>query len=111
MMFDKLEINIKERIQERYDIMAEIYSIWFTETKSVVVPKSAFYQTEHIEKHRAIEYLLERNYIVAMPVDNDSEVIAVTITPDGIDFYEEGYLSGNAKGIQVVYDIKDKEEK
>ncbi|WP_124118386.1 hypothetical protein [Paenibacillus xylanexedens] len=109
-MIDKLEISIKERIQERYDIIAEIYSSWFEKTASVIAPKSAFYQTEHIEKHRAIAYLLERKYIVAKPVDNDSEAVAVTITPDGIDFYEQGYLNGNARGIQVVYDVKNKEE-
>ncbi|MCM3171180.1 hypothetical protein [Paenibacillus sp. MER 99-2] len=109
-MFDELEIAIKERIQERYDILAEIYSVWFTKTEAVVVPKSAFYQTEHIEKHRSITYLLERKYIAANSVENDDEMVAITITPDGIDFYEQGYLSGKAKGFQVVMDVKNKDQ-
>ncbi|MGO4533002.1 hypothetical protein AB4Z30_28300 [Paenibacillus sp. 2TAF8] len=109
-MFDELEIAIKERIQERYNILEELYSIWFTTSESAVVPKSAFYQTEHIEKHRAITYLLDRKYIVADLVENDVEMVAITITPDGIDFYEHGYLSGKAKGFQVVSDIKNMEQ-
>lgn len=109
-MLDELEIAIKERIQERYDILAELYSTWFTKSESVVVPKSAFYQKEHIAKHRAITYLLDRKYIVADSVENDVEMVAITITPDGIDFYEQGYLSGKAKGFQVVSDVKNMEQ-
>ncbi|WP_145414483.1 hypothetical protein [Paenibacillus xylanexedens] len=109
-MLDDLEVAIKERIQERYDILAELYSIWFTKSESAVVPKSVFYQTEHIEKHRAITYLLDRKYIVADSVENDVEMVAITITPDGIDFYEQGYLSGKAKGFQIVSDIKNMEQ-
>jgi len=109
-MVDNLEIVIRERIQERYNILAELYSIWFTKSESVIVPKSAFYQKEHIEKHRAITYLLDRKYIVADSLENDVEMVAITITPDGIDFYEQGYLSGKAKGFQVVSDIKNMEQ-
>lgn len=109
-MVDDLEIVIKERIQERYNILAELYSIWFTKSESVVVPKNTFYQKEHIEKHRAITYLLDRKYIVADSVENDVEMVAITITPDGIDFYEQGYLSGKAKGFQVVSDIRNMEQ-
>lgn len=107
-MLDELEIKIKERIQERYSILGELYSNWFTENTSIMAPKRLFYQTEHIEKHRAISYLLDKGYIIAQPVEGEVEMIAVHITLEGIDFFEQGYLNGEAKGFQVVTDIKNK---
>ncbi|MBR2563029.1 MAG: hypothetical protein IKE29_00205 [Paenibacillus sp.] len=107
-MLDELEIKIKERIQERYNILGELYSNWFTENTSILAPKNVFYQTEHIEKHRAISYLLDKGYIIAQLVDGEDEMVAVHITLEGIDTYEQGYLTGEAKGFQVVADIKDK---
>lgn len=104
-MLDKLEIQIKERIQERYDIMRELYIAWFTANPSLLAPKEQFYQTEHIEKHRAISYLLDKGYIHAQPLESNPEMVAVSITLDGIDFYERGYLNGDAKGFQVVEEI------
>ncbi|MFX3648950.1 MAG: hypothetical protein ACE3K2_25330 [Paenibacillus sp.] len=106
-MLDEREIQIKERIQERYDITEQIYSAWFTENPAILLPKNRFYQKENIEKYRAISYLLDRGYIVAQPVEKDPETIAVTITPDGIDYYEQGYLHGKANGFQVVEEIKN----
>lgn len=35
----ELEAVIKERIQERFDILQELYTIWFTENPSCIVPK------------------------------------------------------------------------
>jgi hypothetical protein len=108
-MVDKLEIAINERIQERYNILAELYSLWFTESKCSIAPKNLFYQTEHIEHNRAIGYLLENNYIVADDINNDDENVKVSITIEGIDFYEEGYLSGKARGFQIVTEVKYEE--
>ncbi|MGE6577685.1 hypothetical protein [Paenibacillus xylanexedens] len=106
-MLDEREIQIKERIQERYDITEQIYSAWFIDHSAVLLPRNRFYQKENIEKYRAISYLLDRGYIVAQPVENDPETVAVTITPDGIDYYEQGYLNGKANGFQVVEEIKN----
>ncbi|MEC0128974.1 hypothetical protein [Paenibacillus pabuli] len=96
------EIQIKQRIQERYDIVEALYSSWFTENPTLVFPKEKFYQREHIEKHRAITYLLNKGYIVANPVENEPEMVEISITSDGIDFYEQGFLSGKGNGWSIV---------
>ncbi|MBT2286037.1 hypothetical protein J7E78_21080 [Paenibacillus polymyxa] len=108
-MHNEREVQIKERIQERYDITEELYSAWFTKEPALVVEKDRFYQTEYIEKHRAISYLLDKGYIVAQTAENDPKMVVISITPAGIDFYEQGYLSGKAKGWQVVIEQKDSE--
>lgn len=109
-MFNKREIQIEERIQERYDITEELYTAWFTKNSAVLVERDRFYQTKHIEKHRAISYLLDKGYIIAQPVEKKPEMVAVSITSEGIDFYEQGYLSGKANGWQIVIEQKDSEE-
>ncbi|MHA7583220.1 hypothetical protein ACX12E_22995 [Paenibacillus vandeheii] len=109
-MFNGREVQIKERIQERYDITEQMYSAWFTENPAVLVPKDRFYQEEHTEKHRAIRYLLDRGYIIANPVENDPATLAVTITPDGIDFYEQGFLSGKGNGWSIVTEYNSTKE-
>lgn len=98
----ELEIAIRERIQERYDILHELYDIWFTENPAYIAPKERFYQQDHIEKHRAITYLLDKGYIVATPVSNEPEQVAVCITVDGIDFFEQGRLEGKGNGWGIV---------
>jgi hypothetical protein len=108
-MFNRREIQIKERIQERYDITEGVYSAWFTKNPAVLVNRDKFYQTEHIEKHRAISYLLNKGYIVAKPAEKDPEMVAVSITSDGIDYYEQGYLNGIAKSLKIVTEHKDSE--
>ncbi|MBU5354446.1 hypothetical protein KQI74_19325 [Paenibacillus barcinonensis] len=109
-MLDEREIQIKERIQERYDIMGEFYTTWFTKHPAILLAKDRFYQKDNAEKHRAITYLLDKGYIIAEQVEHDPKTVAVSITPDGIDFYEQGYLDGTAKGFQVVANVRDKSE-
>ncbi|MBU5353694.1 hypothetical protein KQI74_15480 [Paenibacillus barcinonensis] len=98
----KREIKIKERIQERYDILEALYSSWFTEKPVLEFPKENFYQQGHIEKHRAITYLVDKGYIVANSAENDPETVEVSITSDGIDFYEQGLLNGTGEGWSIV---------
>lgn len=82
----ELEAVIKERIQERFDILQELYTIWFTENPAYIVPKKRFYPDAHIERQRTITYLLNKGFIVADPLERDPEMVAVSITVHGIDF-------------------------
>ncbi|WP_337034878.1 hypothetical protein [Paenibacillus illinoisensis] len=103
----ELEIAIRERIQERYDILHELYDIWFTENPAHITTKDRFYQQTHIEKHRAFTYLLDKGYIVVTPVENEPEQVAVCITVDGIDFFEQGRLEGKGNGWSIVTEYSD----
>ncbi|MGF9700346.1 MULTISPECIES: hypothetical protein [Paenibacillus] len=103
----ELESAIKERIQERFDILHELYDIWFTENPALIAPMERFYQQAHIEKHRAITYLLNKGFIAANPVENEPELVAVCITVDGIDFFEQGRLAGKGNGWSVATEYSD----
>ncbi|MEC0127662.1 hypothetical protein [Paenibacillus pabuli] len=103
----ELETVIKERIQERFDILQELYTIWFTENPAYIVAKKRFYPDAHIERQRTITYLLDKGFIVADPVENEPEMIAVSITVTGIDFFEQGRLRSIGNGWSVVTEYLD----
>lgn len=104
------EIQIKQRIQERYDIIEGLYSAWFTRRSYLEVPKEQFDQTEDIEKHRAIAYLLDKGYIKFRLLEHEPgevQLVELTITSLGIDYYEQGFLNGKANGWSVINERKD----
>jgi len=103
----ELEAIIKERIQERFDILQELYTIWFTENPAYIVPKKRFYPDAHIERQRTITYLLNKGFIVVDPVENEPAMVAVSITVNGIDFFEQGLLDGKGNGWSVVTEHLD----
>jgi hypothetical protein len=103
----ELEAVIKARIQERFDILEELYTIWFTVNSSYIVPKKRLCPDAHIEKQRAITYLLDKGLIVADPVENEPEMVAVSITVNGIDFFEQSRLDGKGNGWSVVTEHLD----
>ncbi|MGR6541685.1 hypothetical protein [Paenibacillus tundrae] len=98
----KLESAIKERIQDRFDILHALYDIWFTENPISIVPKDKCYPPSHIERQRTMTYLVDKGLIIVRPVEHEPEMVELCITVNGIDFYEQGRLEGKGDGWSVV---------
>ncbi|MEK4075352.1 MULTISPECIES: hypothetical protein [Paenibacillus] len=103
----ELEMIIKERIQERFDTLQELYDMWFTENPAYIAPKEKLFPQSHIEKLRTITYLLDKGFIVVNPVKDEPSLVSVSITVDGIDFFEQSRLEGKGNGWSYVTEHVD----